>query len=88
VSRQSLPRRALLATALVVLCSFGLRALLDAASSPVASGSAALPWWLPAAGTVGQTVAYYLLAGTLVTTAVVPFVTFAIGYRAGAAARS
>jgi hypothetical protein len=85
---QSLPRRALLATALLVLCSFGLRALLDATFGPVVSGTGALPWWLPQARTVGQTVAYYLLAGTLVTTLLVPFLTFAIGYRAGRAAEA
>ena len=69
--------------AVVVALPMALEAALDAAVSGARAGGGAFPTWLPAFGTVGQTVLTYSLAVSAVTYVFVPAAVFALGYRYG-----
>lgn len=57
--------------------------LLSNAFSAVREGTADLPWWLPQLGSVGETVAYYLLLVDAVKFVVVPAALLWLGYAYG-----
>lgn len=69
--------------AAVVSVPILLGAALEVAFSGLSTGTGSLPAWLPTVGTVGQTVAAYTLAVSVLTYLVVPAAVFALGYRYG-----
>lgn len=68
---------------LLVAVPIGLRWALGTAVDSVTVGSGGFPWWLPAFGSIGQTVVTYSLAISVLSYLVVPALIFALGYHYG-----
>lgn len=81
--RESPLRRPVAALVTTVTLVLGGELLLGMAFSGLREGSAAIPWWLPELGTLGETVLVYLLLVDVLKYLAVPIALLWVGYAYG-----